>query len=81
MFILSQNLKHLKNILRSWNKQDFGNIHNLTQEALNNLNNIQAKIDVYGLLDAFIHLEKFAHLALHQALCVQDLFWKEKFRI
>lgn len=44
MFVLSEKLKFLKNNLKIWNKETFGNVHRLVSDAEGELNLVQDKI-------------------------------------
>lgn len=55
MYILSQKLKHLKNNLKEWNKNVFGNIHEHVNIAEQEVHHIQAQIDALGLTDSLLH--------------------------
>lgn len=78
MFILSQKLKTLKNALKSWNKDKFGNVHAKVKSAEENVNRIQQQISISGYSDALMDQEKITQYDLNQALHFQELFWKEK---
>ncbi|GAU35456.1 hypothetical protein TSUD_364120 [Trifolium subterraneum] len=78
MYILSTKLKRLKDKLKVWNKEIFGNVHDGVKEAEQQLQNIQQQIHDFGHSDHLLHLEKNAHGILDKALIKQELFWKEK---
>jgi len=81
MYILTTKLKILKNKLKQWNKEVFGNIHNHVNEAGKNLADIQQQIDTNGHSDDLMNAEKLAQLKLDDALNKQEVFWKEKARM
>jgi len=81
MFILSTKLKNLKNELKIWNKQVFGNIHSQVSDAEANLANIQSLIQTSGHTDQLQNQENLAHLQLDDALNKQHIFWQEKARV
>jgi hypothetical protein len=60
MFILSQKLKFLKQKLKVWNKDRFGNVHNLVKHSEIELQVIQERIDSSGHSDLLMILEKNA---------------------
>lgn len=78
MYILSQKLKHLKNNLKEWNKNVFGNIHEHVNIAEQEVHHIQAQIDALGLTDSLLHQQKLAHINLDQALDKQEAYGKER---
>lgn len=78
MHILSQKLKHLKNNLKAWNKNTFGNIHIQVKEAETNVLNIQNQIDSVGLADNMLQQQKMAQIHLDRVLDRQETFWKQK---
>jgi len=78
MFILTKKLKILKERLKSWNKECFGNVHDFVNTAEQNLQHIQDQIHHNGHTDILAEEEKEAHKVLEQALNRQETFWKEK---
>lgn len=78
MFVLSQKLKFLKNKLKIWNKDVFGNVHDLVSQAQAHLNQIQAQIDSLGQNDNLLEQQKLAHINFDKALEKEEIFWKEK---
>jgi exonuclease III len=81
MFILCSKLKLLKERLKIWNKQVFGNVHSFVKDAEENLSNIQSHIINNGYTDGLRELEKNAQNRLEEALTRQDWFWQEKARV
>jgi len=79
MFILSSKLIRLKDKLKVWNKEVFGNIHNLVSEAEKDLCNIQSQIHITGHSDHLMMQER--HAQTNEALLKQEVFWQEKARI
>lgn len=78
MFVLSQKLKSLKSALKSWNKDVFGNVHELVRDAEAQLHLIQNQIDTSGHSDTLLEQQKIAQLNLDNALAKEECFWKEK---
>jgi hypothetical protein len=78
MFVLSRKLKMLKTKLKSWNKECFGNVHDVINTAEQNLQLIQDQIHHIGHTDTLAEQEKEAHQVLELALNRQETFWKEK---
>lgn len=71
MFILSQKLKEM---LRIWNKDKFGNVQTMVQQAEIKLQVIQEEIDNSGPTDTLMNLEKNAQIDLNNALKIEELF-------
>jgi hypothetical protein len=81
MFILSKKLKLLKDKLKVWNKECFGNIHESVAEAEQKLHDIQNQIQISGSSEALLSQEKLASATLEDALSRQEVFWQEKARL
>jgi hypothetical protein len=81
MYILNTKLKRLKDKLKIWNKEIFGNVHEYVKDAEQKLQVIQAQIQNDGITDDLMDLEKSAQCNLDKALDRQHEFWKEKARI
>jgi len=65
MFILSQKLKLLKQILKNWNINVFGNVR---VDAEIELTSIQNQIDTSGMSDSLLDQQKLAHIKLEKDL-------------
>ncbi|KAK2374968.1 hypothetical protein QL285_075894 [Trifolium repens] len=78
MFILSSKLKLLKNALKIWNKDIFGDVHIFVSNSEENLRVIQDQIQINGPTDSLRNAEKLAQIKLEEALHRQDWFWQEK---
>jgi hypothetical protein len=81
MHILSQKLKNLKGILRSWNKTSFGNVNEVVLAAEQKLHNIQEQIQINGHSDALLAAEKVANFEFEEVLNRQEVFWQEKAKV
>jgi len=81
MYVLSTKLKLLKNKLKAWNKEVFGNIHALVTEAESHLPNIQNQIHVHGHSNHLMNEENKAQTNLNDALHKQETFWQEKAKL
>jgi hypothetical protein len=81
MFVLSQKLKLLKSKLKDWNKNCFGNVHDMVNSADKKLQHIQSQIQLNGHIDALLHEEKLASVEYEEALNRQEVFWQEKARL
>ncbi|GAU46322.1 hypothetical protein TSUD_401930 [Trifolium subterraneum] len=77
MYNLNQKLNLLKE-LKIWNKQSFGNVHDLVNYAEQELQHIQDQIQHNGHTDALLAAEKLASKAYEEALNKQEIFWQEK---
>lgn len=81
MFILSQKLKLLKSKLKVWNKDVFGNVHDLLNKATKNMDVIQSQIQSEGQKEDFLAKEQKAQLEMEISLKLEDLFWQEKHKV
>jgi hypothetical protein len=81
MFILSKKLKLLKEKMKVWNKECFGNVNEAVSSADQNLHLIQSQIQTSGPTDALLSQEKLANAVLEEALSRQEVFWQEKARL
>lgn len=78
MFILNQKLKNLKQKLKLWNKNVFGNVNTIVKGAEQKLISIQADIDINGASETLLDNKKIAQIELEKALEKEEEFWKEK---
>jgi len=81
MFVLNSKLKSLKVRLKVWNKESFGNVHDLVNKAEQTLQEVQNKIQLLGNTDSLLLEEKEAHRLFEEALNKQECFWQEKARL
>jgi len=81
MFVLSKKLSILKQNLKSWNHNVFGNVHFLVKEAEANLENIQNQIDSARLTDDLLEQQKAAHISLEKTLEKEEAFWQERAKV
>lgn len=81
MQILSQKLKRLKEELKVWNKNIFGDIHKQVKKSVDKLDQIQYSINIAGGTDDLLNQEKLAKIELERALNIEEKIWKEKARI
>ncbi|PNX71458.1 ribonuclease H, partial [Trifolium pratense] len=81
MFILSKKLKILKDKLKNWNRECFGNVHTLVISAEQKLQNIQDQIQYSGHTDDLLKEERVASTLYEEALNRQEAFWQEKARV
>lgn len=80
VFVLNHKLKLVKEELKIWNKQTFGNVHSIVKDATLKINNIQLEIDKHGSSDILLEEESTAKIDLEKALLIEDSFWREKVR-
>jgi len=81
MYILTKKkLKKLKDKLKVWNKEVFGNVHEFVKHAENNLSLIQNQIHIDGPSDNLLNLVKNGQCDLNIALEKQECYWQEKAR-
>jgi hypothetical protein len=71
----------LKDELKIWNKNIFGNIHNQVSNAVNKLNDIQQRIQVDGYTDSLFSQENLAKTELETVLNMEEAYWHEKARV
>ncbi|XP_019435927.1 PREDICTED: uncharacterized protein LOC109342391 [Lupinus angustifolius] len=81
MFILASKLKRLKTVLKVWNVNVFGNVHQKVQAALNEVQTIQNCINDLGQDNDYLDQEVMAQRNLLNALNMEEEFWKEKVRV
>jgi len=76
MFILQHKLKRLKNELRDWNKNYFGNVHNAVILKQDLLLGIQQNLDIASMsdIDRLLCKEKITKEELYHAFHCQYLF-------
>jgi hypothetical protein len=78
MFVLSKKLKILKEKLKCWNKESFGNVHDFVTSAETKLQRVQQQNQLNGQTEELLEEEKHAHIVFEEALNKQEYFWKEK---
>jgi hypothetical protein len=81
MYILSKKLKLLKDKLKTWNKECFGNVHDLVSSAEQRLQHVQDQIQQLGHSDNLLQEERLASTFYEEALNKQEAFWQEKARV
>lgn len=79
-FILAQNLKSLKPVLKSWNKSLFGNISSQVHSAEKKVLEVQELLDA-GPMDPLHQSLAKAKANLHNCLQLKDIHWRKKSRI
>jgi hypothetical protein len=81
MQILSSKLKILKDELKIWNKNVFGNIQNQVSTAVSKLDDIQNRIQLDGYTDCLMNQESLAKAELETVLNMEEAYWHEKSRV
>ena len=81
MYVLSQKLKMLKDKLKVWNKEIFGDIHVQVKDATTKLDAIQEEIDREGHTNMLMEQEKQAQINLENVLNMEECFWHEKAKV
>jgi hypothetical protein len=81
MFVLCKKLKLLKDRLKVWNKETFGNVHDQLKKAEDKVNIIQETINACGHNDDLMDQEKQAQIELDIALQMENAFWQEKAKV
>ncbi|GAU40165.1 hypothetical protein TSUD_292700 [Trifolium subterraneum] len=81
MFVLTQKLKSLKEKLKVWNRNVFGNIHHNVKAASAKVDSLQQDIDTFGPTDELINQEKTARINFENVLNMEEIFWKEKAKV
>ncbi|XP_024636247.1 uncharacterized protein [Medicago truncatula] len=81
MFVLNKKLKILKENLKVWNKNCFGNVQTMVRDAEKKVNVIQTKIQNDGHTESLLSQEKKAQADMEGALKIQDWFWQEKAKV
>jgi hypothetical protein len=71
----------LKDRLKIWNKDVFGNVHDQLKKAEDKVNSIQEKINVNGYSDDLMAQDKQAQIDLDLALQIENAFWQEKAKV
>ena len=71
----------LKNILRKWNTEVFGNIFHAVENAQKHLEEDQSKISIEGYNDSLFCQEIEARNILNRSLRNQENFLREKSRV
>lgn len=74
MVILSKKLQFLKQDLKAWNKNTFGNIFENMKMEEDRLGTIQNNIQTNGMTDAYRLLEAEAQSNLSKALAMEEQF-------
>lgn len=81
MFLLQQNLKHIKSRIKDWNKNEFGNIFKAKREAEQKLQ----EINQINIIDGFTKERKNLVESLQGEWegwrRQEEIFWRQKSRV
>jgi len=81
MFILNRKLKMLKEKLKEWNKNIFGNVTDNVKVVEDLLKHIQDQLTASGPSEVLLDQEREAQLSLENALKIEEVFWQDKARV
>ena len=81
MFVMNKKLKFLKEKLKTWNRNIFGNVHANVTVAEQKLQDIQKLIEDTSYTEFLMNQEKSLQLELELGLDRCELFWKDKDKI
>lgn len=81
MYRFQQRLKNLKQRLRLWNKQTFGNIFDSQKQLSEKICTIQNQIWLQGLTDELKTQEAKLNQQLEARKGQEEILWKQKSRI
>ncbi|XP_019450480.1 PREDICTED: uncharacterized protein LOC109352716 [Lupinus angustifolius] len=81
MFVLAQNLRMLKQELKEWNKNVFGNIHLRVSQAKLKVEEIQRCMELIEPDQDLLDQDTLTQNELLHALRVEEEFWHEKSRL
>lgn len=81
MFRIVKKLRNVKRRIRIWNKEDFGHIFQAKSKAIDNLSEIQEKIQKDGFNDNLRNFEKATLTGLHNIISREEAFWKPRSQI
>lgn len=74
-------LRNLKSVLKVWNKEQFGDVHQNVKQALQHLNDVHSQMQKIGYNDELVVQEQNAHTELNKALLFKEQFWHEETRV
>ena len=81
MYQFQQKLRFLKNHLKRWNRETFGNIFTVQQELTKELAELQQKIIIKGHTKETLDQERRIHNQLEERRKQEEIYWKQKSRI
>jgi hypothetical protein len=81
MYKLQQKLKYVKQKLKAWNKEEFGNIFQAKNQLTMKMEHIQQKMIQTGRIDQLIQEEDNLQAQLKERESQEEILWKQKSRI
>eukprot|EP00253_Pinus_taeda_P028889 PITA_28889 len=81
MFQFQQKLKHLKQGLKRWNHETFGNIFQAQQDLHKEMTDLQQQVITGGHTEGTLEQEQRIHNNLEERRKQEEILWKKKSRI
>lgn len=81
MYQFQHKLRFLKNQLKIWNRDTFGNIFKAQQELNQELVNLQQKIMTEGHTETTLDQERLLHSQLEERRKQEEIYWRKKSRV
>jgi exonuclease III len=81
MFRFQQKLKNLKQLIKTWNKDTFGNIFDSQRQLAEQMENIQHQIRTRGLTDDLKTQEATITQQLGTRKAQEEILWRQKSRV
>jgi hypothetical protein len=81
MHKFQQNLKYIKQQLKLWNKEEFGNIFQAKQQIIKQMEHIQQTMIQNGRTDQLVQDEENLQTQLHERDSQEEILWKKKSRV
>lgn len=80
MYLFSCKLRNLKQSLRIWNRDKFGNVFRNVKEAEDRVKQLESQFDQTGL-DSDLLVLKEAQALLLRSMAEEEAFWRQKARL
>ncbi|CAL1377121.1 unnamed protein product [Linum trigynum] len=80
MFVLEQKLKHLKGLIKVWNKEEFGIVEKRIAEILGKVKEIDMKEEESALSEDDLLARSNLKCNLDQLLIMEEISWRQKSR-
>jgi hypothetical protein len=81
MHFFQQNLKYIKQQLKIWNKETFGNILQEKLKLTQKMEQLQQDIINEGRTDSLVQEEKHLQTQINEREIQEEILWKQKSRI
>lgn len=78
--MVPQKLRHLKQVLKAWNKNHFGNITESRQKLEQEMSILQQTIITVGRTEELAHKEQSLWTALEARRSQEEILWRQKSR-